>query len=201
MIKITEPVNTPYHYTASSYIAFSTPIRAFGMKVNITSHEIWSKGLTYINSKENIQTNLIHTLGLNFENRKKEIWDARIGGSLSITDSRFSLASNNAIYYNTQYFSSVRYTPNRKWNLQVDANVVNFDAQSFDETVSIPIINARIDYYFTRGEKASISLQGADLLNKNIGFSRISADNYLMQEEWNTIGRYVMLSLNLRIGK
>jgi len=201
LIKITEPVNTPYFYTASSYIAFSTPIRAFGIKVNITSHENWSKGLTYINSRENIQTNFIHMFGLNFDYRKKGIWDAKIGGSLSVTDSRFSVTSNNSIYFNTNYYSGVRFTPNKKWNLQVDANVVNFDAQSFDETVSIPIINARIDYYFSRGGKASLTLRGVDLLNKNIGFRRFSADNYLMQEEWNTIGRYVMLSLNMRIGK
>ena len=65
----------------------------------------------------------------------------------------------------------------------------------------IPLINGRISYYFLRGKKASLTLHGFDLLNKNAGFQRVSATNYLMQREWNTIGRYVMLTVNLRMGR
>jgi len=39
-----------------------------------------------------------------------------------------------------------------------------------------------------------------DLLNKYSSFQRISETNYLMERERNTIGRYVMLTFNLRIG-
>ena len=79
------------------------------------------------------------------------------------------------------------------------ANIVNHDAESFDEMVRIPIINARIDYYI-KGEKMSIALWAKDVLNEQVGFLRMSAANFLMQQEWNTIGRYVMMSVNWRIG-
>ena len=199
LIKIGTPVNTPYHYHASGYISFSTPIRALGLKINTWLHEGWSKGITVINDVDNVQTNLSHTLDLNFENRKKEIWDVRLGGRVSMTDAKFSISSNDARYFNTSYYTDIRYTPTEKWNFKLEANVVNHDAESFSEVVSIPIINARIDYYI-KGEKMSIALWANDLLNKNIGFRRISAANYLMQQEWNAIGRYVMMSVNWRIG-
>jgi hypothetical protein len=199
LIKITTPVNALYHYNASGYVSFSTPIRALGLKINIWLHENWSKGITVINSKDNIQTNLTHTLDLNFENRKKEIWDVRLGGRVSMTDATFSISSNDARYFNTSYYSDIRYTPTEKWNFEIEANVVNHDAENFSEVVSIPILNARIDYYI-KGEKMSIALWANDLLNENIGFRRVSAANYLMQQEWNTIGRYVMMSVKWRIG-
>ena len=44
-------------------------------------------------------------------------------------------------------------------------------------------------------------MRGSDLLNRQVGFERISQDNYLMQREWNTIGRYVMIEFKLRIGQ
>ena len=199
LTKTTTPVNTPYHYNISSFMNFSTPIRLLGLKINTWWHENWSKGITVIDGKDNIQTNWTHTLDLNFENRIKETWDVRLGGRVSFTDAQFSLSSNNSRYFNTSYYTDLRYTPNDKWNFEVDANVVNHDAESFAEAIRIPILNARIDYY-TKGEKMSIVLWAKDLLNENIGFRRISTANYLMQQEWNTIGRHIMLSVNWRIG-
>ena len=201
LIKKITPINVPHHYSASSYISFSTPVRALGIKVNVESHENWSKIITFINSEENIQTNWVHTLRLGFENRRKEKWDAGIGGSVSMTDARFSVVSGNSLYFNTSYYTYIRFAPNRRWNFEVEADVVNYDAESFTEAVSIPLLNVNLSYFLFEGEKAFLTLRGYDLLNESLGFRRISTDNYLMQQEWNTISRYVMLSLNWRIGK
>jgi len=195
------PVNVPDHYTAYSYIYFSTPIRSLGIKVNIASHENWSRGISVINSEDNIQNTFIHTLDLNFENRRKEKWDITLGGSVSVTDTKYSISeSQNNLYFNTTYYTDIGFTPNEKWNFETEANVVNYNSKSFSESVSIPILNAGISHYFLKGKKASLTLYGYDLLNENKGFQRISETNYLIQREWNTIGRYVMLSFSLRIG-
>jgi len=195
------PVNTPDHRSVYSYISFSTPIRALGMKMSLTSHESWNKGLSIINGEDNTQSNFIHSLGLRFENRKKEKWDAALGSNLSITDARFSISSMNTVYYNTSFYTDIRFTPGDKWSFETLASVVNYNSKSFDEAVSIPLLTAGISYYFLRGERASLTLRGYDLLNKQVGFERISQTNYLMQREWNTIGRYVMLEFHMRIGR
>jgi len=195
------PVNTPDHRSFYSYISFSTPLRAVGIKMSLTSHESWNKGLNIINGEDNTQINFIHSLGMRFENRKKEKWDAALGANLSITDAKFSISSMNTVYYNTSLYTDIRFTPSDKWSFETRASVVNYDSKSFDEAVSIPLLTAGISYYFLRGERASITLRGYDLLNKQVGFERISQTNYLMQQEWNTIGRYVMLEFHLRIGR
>lgn len=201
LIKIMQPVNVPYHYSASSNISFSTPIRRLGIKINLTSVESWNKGINIINAVDNIQTNITHTLKLSVENRRKEKWDVRIGGSVSLTDSKFSISSMNTVFFNTSYYGEIRFTPNDKWSFESEANMVTYNSKDFSESVSIPLLSAGISYFFLKGERASLSLQGFDLLNKHIGFNQIAANNYFMQQEWNTIGRYVMLEFSLRIGK
>ena len=201
LITLLSPINTPDHRSVYSYISFSTPIRALGMKMSLTSHESWNKGLSIINGEDNTQSNFIHSLGLRFENRKKEKWDAALGGNVSITDARFSISSMNTVYYNTSLYTDIRFTPSDKWSFETLASVVNYNSKSFDEAVTIPLLTAGISYYFLRGERASLTLRGYDLLNKQVGFERISQTNYLMQREWNTIGRYVMLEFHMRLGR
>jgi hypothetical protein len=195
------PVNTPDQRMAYSHISFSTPIRRLGVKVNLVSTESLSRGYTIINGEDNIQTNLTHALRLRIDNRKKEIWDAGIGGSISITDANYSISSMNTVYYNTGVFSDIRFTPSDKWNFEATANVVNYNSQSFEESVLIPLLSAEISYHFLTGERATISLAGYDLLNRQVGYQRISSENFLIEREWNTLGRYVALEFNLRIGK
>jgi hypothetical protein len=113
---------------------------------------------------------------------------------------QFSIAADNA-YFNTSYYTEISITPNERWDFGAEARVVNYDAKSFDEAVSIPLLDASISYHFLKDERSSITLHGSDLLNKNVGFQRINATNYLMQREWNTIGRYILLAFNLRIGR
>ncbi len=201
LITLLSPVNTPDHRSLYSYISFSTPIRALGIKMSLTWHESWNKGLSIINEEDNTQTNFIHSLNLRFENRKKEKWDAALGSNVGITDAKFSISSMNTVYYNTSLYTDIRFTPSEKWSFETKASIVSYNSKSFEETVSIPLITAGISYYFLRGERASFTLRGYDLLNKLVGFERISQTNYLMQREWNTIDRYVMLEFHLRIGR
>jgi hypothetical protein len=201
LITVMSPVNTSGQSSFYSYISFSTPIRKLGMKISLSSHENWSKGMGIVNGADNTQTNFTHAFRLRLENRKKQKWDAAVGGNLAITDAKYSITSMNTVYYNTSLFTDLSFTPSEKWSFEAEANVVNYNAENLDESVSIPLLSAGISYYFLRGERATLSLRGYDLLNRQQGFQQISQGNYLMQREWNTIGRYVMLEFRIRIGR
>jgi hypothetical protein len=200
LITAISPINTPQQRSIYSYISFSTPIRKLGIKISLASHENWSRGMGLVNGGDNTQTNFTHGLRLRLENRKKQKWDVALGGNLSITDARYSISSMNTVYYNSSLFTDIRFTPNEKWSFETDATVVNYNAENLDGSVSIPLLTAGISHYFLGGERATFSLRGYDLLNRQQGFRHSSQGNYLMQQEWNIIGRYVMLEFKLRIG-
>jgi hypothetical protein len=199
--QVISPVNLPYAYSLYSYVYFGTPIRALGIKVNLRSRESWNQGITMVNGEESLNTNLTHSLWANVENRKKDKWHVSVGGSVSLTNSWFSVSSRqNNTYYNTSYFGELNYTPNEHWNIEADGNVVNFNSQNFTESFSIPIINAGISYFFGKGNKTSVSLKAYDLLDKNTSIRQISESNYVLQEESNTIGRRIMLGFTTKLG-
>ena len=201
LTQLITPVNVPYNYTAYSFVYFSTPVRPLGIKINIRSNESWNKGISIINSQDNINTSITHSVKLNIENRNKEKWHASIGGSVSHTNSKFSIAeSMNNVYYNTSYFSELSYSPTDKWNIEADGKIVNYSSKSFAESFSIPLLNASVSYYFLKGNKATLTILASDILNKSTGIRQITEANYIMQQESNTLLRYYMLKFKYRIG-
>ena len=199
LIKITQPINVKNDLNFTFSSEFSTPIRALEININLKASESWSKSRVFINEQENINTNQNHIFNLTLENRKNTIFSTRLGAGINITDSKFSLADEqNNYYYNTSYSFDLRYTPNNRWNFQAKANILNYDSQSFNEAVDIPLINIDMSYFFFEAEKGSLTITAFDLLNQYTGFQRISQPNFLMQQEWNTLTRYVMLTFGFR---
>lgn len=194
------PVNVPWNYGGNGSFNFSTPIRPLDVEIALKVNESFNRGINIINHQDNIGSHLTHSLGFDINNRNKNIWDAEVGASVSITDSWYSIQDDqNNRYYNFSYFGVIRWTPSDKFNIQIDADITNYNSQSFNESISIPLIGAEINFYFLSGNRAVLSLEAVDILNKNTGLTRISDINYLMQRTSNMLGRYVMLSFKYRL--
>ncbi|MFC2120828.1 outer membrane beta-barrel protein [Bacteroidota bacterium] len=189
-------------YRADGYFNFSTDIKPLGIKISTNINEGWNQGISIINDVENINTNLSHSLTFSIDNRKKNKWDLKTGISLSLTDAKYSIQDYlNNRYFNWSYFTEIRYNPDEKWNFQVSADVVKYDASSFEESISIPLIAAEASYYFLKNNRGVLTLQASDLLNKNTGISRVSEMNYLKESRSNVIGRFIILSFKFRLNK
>ena len=196
------PVNVDYDFNAWTNIHFSTPLRALGMKINASSNELFHNGISVINYEDNVQTMFSHAIDINLENRRKDKFHLVAGGSVTVNTVKFSVADNmNNRYFNTRVYTDFWFAPNDSWDLDAGAAVVNYNAESFREAVSIPVIEAGISYHFLRGRRATLRLKGYDLLNKYSSYQRISTVNYLMEKRRNVIGRYVILTLRIRSGK
>jgi len=200
LVQLNSPLNVPWDYTAYGYLNFSTPIRRLGVKVNLKLNESWHRGMNIVNSEDNTLNSLSHSIDLNIENRLKEKIDARIGSSISLTDTKYSIQNKlDNLYFNTVYYGDLYYNPNDHWNFGFTARITNYNSKSLNESLSLPLLDATISYYFMKGNRAVITLRGTDLLDRNKGFEQISDINYLMQINSNTIGRYIMLSFKYRL--
>jgi hypothetical protein len=195
-------INVPEDYSASASIDFSIPIRKLGITFHTSLRENWNRGIMFINEVENINTNLTHRLTVSFDNRKKEKWDVNLGAALTLTNAHYSVQeSMNYRYFDLAYFGELRFTPNDRWSFSATADVTNYNAKTFNDMVSVPLIGAEVSFYFLKNNRGMLSLTGFDLLNKNTGIERISEMNYLRETRSNTIGRYVMLAFKYRLNK
>jgi hypothetical protein len=195
-------INVPEDYSANARVSFSTPIRPLGVKISISGSETYNRTTSLINAISNINNNLTHNLRLAIDNRKKEKWDIEVGGQVNYTDSRYSIQNQlNKTYFNYSAFGEIRFTPSTKWHFRVKADVTSYDPQSFGQRITIPLIGTEINYYFLANQRAMLTLECSDLLNKNTGLSRVSDMNSLRETSSNTIGRYFMLSFKYRLNK
>ena len=195
-------INVTDDYRIQSNTDFSTPVRKLGIKINTNLEETWNRGLSYVNGIVNINTNFIQRISLSIENRKKTKWDVIAGGSVTMSNAKFSIRESlNNRYLDFSYFSEVRFNPNKHWNLQFTADVSNYNSRSFSESVIIPLLGAEISYYFLKNYRGSFTLQGTDLLNRNTGIERTSELNFLREQRSNMLGRFLMLSFKFRLNK
>jgi len=206
LVKLNKPVNVPEGYNAGANINFATPIRRLGLKIDLGLSENWAKSYNIINFETNTVNSFSHGISFSIENHIKGMWDVKLGASVGMTDAKYTIQDieqedNSNIYYNTAYFTNIRFMPGDHWDIGVDAGVTDYNSQNLEENFSIPSINAEINYYFLTGNRAILTLAAVDLLDKNTGWSQISNINYLMQTHSNTIGRYIILSFKYRFNK
>lgn len=195
-------VNVKSDISAGISLDFSTPIRPLGIKTNLSIDESYNNGINLVNDIENEITNITHRLSLTFDNRKKEKWDINTGVGASITSAAYSIQDNlDNIYFDVSWFGEIRFTPGKKLNMNVTADITNYTARSFDDDQLIPLIGAGITWSFLRNNRASLILSGFDLLNRNSGIKRVSEMNYMRETRSNIIGRYAMLSFKWNLNK
>ena len=77
-------VNVKDEWNAGGDIDFSTPIKPLGLKINLAVNESFTKGISFINGTENINSSLTSRVSLTIDNRKKDKWDIETGSALTI---------------------------------------------------------------------------------------------------------------------
>ena len=195
-------VNVSDDYRAGANISYSAPIRIIGANLRTGLNENFNQGINFVNGLQNTNTNFNHSLSISFDNRKKEKWDFSIGGTVKVSDAKYSIQKSlNKTYLNLSGFTEISFTPNDKWYFSFIADVTRYDARSFDKAIDIPLLRAEISRYFLKNKRGVITIEAFDLLDKNKGIERISDINYLLEKQSNVIGRYLMISFKYRINK
>jgi len=195
-------VNTDNDWSAGADVDFATVVRPLSVRVNLSLAEEFRSGSGFVNGVENTTTGLSHRISLTLENRKKEKWDLETGTTLTLSTSRYSLQSSlNNSYSDMSWFATATFTPGDHFSFSASADVTNYSAGSFNESQLVPLLGAGINYYFMKSRRATLTLAGVDLLDRNRGIIRESDLNYLIEKRSSIIGRYIMLSFKYRLNK
>ncbi|HEY4196957.1 MAG TPA: TonB-dependent receptor, partial [Mucilaginibacter sp.] len=68
--------------------------------------------------------------------------------------------------------------------------------ESFNTDFSKLLINAFIIKTFLKNDNLKFTIWGNDLLNQNVGFSRTANANMIVQNNYTTIKRYIMFTID-----
>jgi hypothetical protein len=195
-------INVPEDYYLGGQVDFSTHIKPLKIKISTKYLNSYNEGISYVNQMKNVNKQYSHKGKLSIENRKKDKFDLRIGASIKWTGVNYSLQNDlNQDYLEYVGFFDFSYTPTKRWLFSLVSDLTNYHSNGFEEDVFVPIIELGVQHHFMENNRATIALKCFDLLDMNKGIDRISSYNYLQQNQSNTVGRFIMLTLKYRLNK
>ena len=194
------PVNTNGEWSGNLGTSFETPVRRFGIDLDLEYEITYSEGTELVNLAANESRILRNSLEFGVDNREKDRFDVRASVTFNFNDVEYSLNQElNRSYVNRQYRTEVTWHFGDAWTLESDLRHRLFDQGLFGEARNV----ARWDAAISRrvlDERAEIQLRAYDLLNQNQGVDITNSANYIQESRTDSLGQYFMLRVMYRLG-
>lgn len=201
-IKTTRPVNINGVYDITGDINLGLPVRFLKGSVNISSGAGYSKSKQFINGVMNTINTLNLGPNLRLDMSPGDKLDLSVNGGISYYKTDYSLQPTlNTEYFNQEYGGELNWQlpKNFYFNTEFTYTVNSQRAAGFN--TEVPLWNAWISKQFLKFNRGEIKLSAFDLLNRNIGISRSTSQNYIEDKRMVTLQRFFMLSFTFSLSK
>ena len=197
--QVTTPVNSGSAWSANTGVNFGTPIRSFGVRLELDYRLTHSRESAFVNDVENESRIWQHSFEASIENRDKERFDVRAGGGLAYNDVDYSLnRALNRSYVNPRLSADASLYLGG-WTIATELDYQGYDADVFGPDLDVTMWEASITRLIM-GDRAEIQLAAYDLLDQNQGVSVTNTSSYNRTERVQSLGRHVMLRFNYHLG-
>ncbi len=192
--QITQPVNVDYDFNLSGNLSFSTPLKLLKTRLNVGTRLSYQNSLVFINAVENTRNRYTSSINARLENRKKTIFDWEIGGTYAYNITTFNQSDRDQNFSNKSLFADVSYNIKKSMSISTSINVDFYSEEQFGAATTVPIWKASLSKYLLQDQKLELRLSIFDILDQNIGISRINGLNFVENSEIQSLGQYLMCS-------
>jgi Outer membrane protein beta-barrel family/Carboxypeptidase regulatory-like domain len=201
-VKRTKPVNVNGVYNLNSNISYSIPVRFLKGTVELSSRTGYFKSKQFINGSGNDIKTLSFGPELRLDMNPTEKVNVAIGASVSYNNTRYSLRPElNTKNISQEYNASTDWQLPKKFFLSTDFTYTINSQRAAGFNLEVPIWNASISKQFLKYNRGELKLSARDLLNKNIGVSRTTNNNYIEDSRVLTLQRFFQLSFTYSLSK
>ena len=126
-------------------------------------------------------------------------FDTELRGNYNLQHVRNTVQTgNNRTVHN--FGGTYSFTVNIPFGMTIGSDITYRGNEGYTDgyNQNVWLWNAQISYSFLAGKNATIMLKGVDLLNQSNNIQRTVTGNYLEDVEYNTLGRYCMVSFSYR---
>jgi hypothetical protein len=192
-----QAVNVNGNRSASIYANYGIKLKKPEMRIGYNGNFSYNRFVNYVNNALNVTNSNNYTSGFYLSRTKEKIYDINLEASATYTNSRSSV--QQAI--KTNYWT-YRINPNvdvylpLKFQLHTDCDInLRQKTAAFDKNNNVFLWNAWLGKKLMKNDALLIKASVNDLLNENIGFSRQVSSNFISQNTYSTISRYLFLSV------
>ncbi|MBL0068388.1 MAG: TonB-dependent receptor family protein [Chitinophagaceae bacterium] len=201
-VRKTRPVNVNGVYSINSEFNYSMPVKFLKGTVEFGGNLGYNSGKQFINTVEN----LIKTLSLGpvirFDINPSKKLNLGLNASLNFNRTKYSLQSAlNTDYLSHEFGTSLDWEMPKGFFFATEFNYTVNSQRAAGFNTKVPLWNASLSKQMLKFNRGELKLAVRDLLNKNIGITRNTNNNYIEDSRVNTLRRYFMLSFTYSLSK
>lgn len=206
-VRKSRPVNVSGVYSVNGNLSYSMPVKFLKGTVELSSGIGLNRNKQMINDlsgKAVINNIRTLTLGpdLRFDISPSEKLNIGIGTGISYNRSTYSLQSlAPATYFSQDYNASFDWQLPKGFFLATDFNYTVNSQRAAGFNLRVPIWNASLSKQVLKFNRGEIKLSARDLLNRNVGISRNTNNNYIEDSRVLTLRRFFLLSFTYSLSK
>lgn len=197
--------NSSGYYDWRWYYTFNTPLFVEDLQLDLTGTTDYYNNLSFIESRKRTTKQLLVNQSMQLKYNWNDYFESVLNAQYLWNQARYDLPYRTKINIETMFLGlGAKGYINDSWALGLEMSQRYNDGYKNNLlNVNQTVMNSFIEFTFLRNRSALIRLQGNDLFdqNKNAGIITEYIGNDVYEARNNRLGRYFMLSLNLRLQK
>ena len=206
-IRTSKPVNVNGVYNINGNISYSMPVKFLKGTVELSTGGGFSRNkllINDINGKAVLNDIRTVTIGpdIRFDLSPADKLNLGFGAGINYNRSTYSVQSlTPATYFSQDYNASFDWQLPKGFFFATDFNYTINSQRAAGFNLKVPIWNASISKQILKFNRGEIKLSARDLLNKNVGISRNTNNNYIEDSRVLTLRRFFLLSFTYSLSK
>ena len=195
-INTTQYINVNGNYTGSGFLGYGFRLKKHDIDLGVQASSVLSHINNTINGANNTSDNNSYGIGpyISFEKEKK--FEFNYEGNVSYNDNHATISTYSTSYWSStsQFTGTVQLPAKFEISSSVDL-LLREKTVLFDHNNNVVKWNAWVGKKFLKKSQLELRASVFDILNQNIGYSRIAQSGIVTENNYNTIRRYGMLNL------
>lgn len=195
--------NTDGYYDIKWYYEFNSPIFSDELNLGLSGNVDYYNNLSYINSMKSTTQQVLFNQNIQFRYLPNEYFESVFNTNYFLNRAVYELPYKNKIAAHSFLLSLAgRGYLSENFVLGAEMSQKFYDGYVSElSDVNPTIINTYLEYSFLKNKAALIRLQCNDIMdqNKNVGVMTSYVGNDVFESRNNRLGRYLMLTFNLRL--
>ncbi len=161
------------------------------------------RNVSYINGSQNINTYANLSLRYNIRYSVQDKYNFSVGPSIGRNLSKSSLRPDTKNNYWTYGGRADGYVM-LPWKLELNSDIdmsLQQKTSAFPNPVNITVWNAELSRKFFKDKAFKITFTAHDILNQNIGLTRIINSSFISQQRYDRLARYFLLTASWTFNK
>lgn len=195
--------NTDGYYDIKWYYEFNSPVFTDELNLGLSGNVDYYNNLSYVNDIKSTTKQVLFNQNIQFRYLPSEYFESVFNTNYFLNRAVYELPYKNKIAAHSFLFSLAgRGYLTENFVLGAEMSQKFYDGYVSElSDVNPTIINTYIEYSFLKNKAALIRLQCNDIMdqNKNVGVLTSYIGNDVFESRNNRLGRYFMLTFNLRL--